>query len=258
MRDALWRPFRRTIQDPKMKTLILLIIIISSSAAYGSQTTEWINQLEHPHWDINQLRLENYKSQYINYDFTNLFMPGSKFLGYIGPTYTRINIDYQAIYKITPDTYHVTGVSMVDRNKRSFSGLIVIKQVRSFKIMHYGCDNEFIDAGFKAQGLLVGEYTFKENPLRRHSGTLKGIMTLYWLIDKNNHIQYDDIDLSFSDNYKNNQYIGTWSEYGTGIKKTCNWGEYRIPFPGDLDYGASAFGVNPKYYNQGWDEFRRN
>jgi len=55
-----------------------------------------------------------------------------------------------------------------------------------------------------------------------------------------------------SDEYRNNQYVGTWIDYETKEEKTCNWGEYRIPFSGDLDYGSAQFAPREKYYNKGW------
>lgn len=240
-----------------MKKIILLLIILFASVAYGNQTDEWINYLENPRWSHDELKSENYKSQYLHYDFTKLLMPRSKFLGYIDPNYKRIKIHFKSISKSKPDTYNVKGTSVTGKNISDFEGQIVIKEIREFQQMHFGCDDEFKNAGFKAQGLLLGEYKFKENPHQKSSGTFEGFMALYWLVDKNNNIQYDDINLSFSDNYTNNQYVGTWNKYGSVIKKNCNWGEYRIPFSGDLDIGAGEFGVDPKYYDQGWEEFKK-
>jgi hypothetical protein len=241
-----------------MKKIIVLLIILSSSAAYGNQTDEWIKYLENPPWSSDELKHKNYKSQYLHYDFSQLLVPRSEFLGYIDPNFKRIKIHFKSISKSKPDTYHVKGTSETGSNICDFEGQIVIKEIREFKELHLGSDDEFKSAGFKAQGLLLGAYNFKENPNQKQSGIFEGIVTLYWLVDNNNRIQYDDIELSFSDNYNNNQYVGTWHKYGSHIKKTCNWGEYRIPFSGDLDIGAGEFGVDPKYYNQGWEEFKKD
>jgi len=241
-----------------MKKLILLLLILFPLTVYGNQIEEWIKQLEHPKWESDELKPQNFKSKYIKYDFSNLLMPRSKFLGYIEPNYKRIKLHFSSIRKIEPDKYNVKGTSIVGKNNCGFEGQIIIKQIRELKRMNLGCDEELRNVGFKAQGLLWGEYEFKENPANKHSGMFKGIMTLYWFLDKKNNIQYDDIELSYSDGYKNNQYIGTWSAYGSHIVKICNWGEYRIPFSGDLDIGAGEFGVDPKYYNQGWEEYKRD
>ncbi len=239
-----------------MKKLLLLLIILFTSTAYASQIDEWITSIEKPRWKSEELKSDNYKLKYIKYDFSPLLMPRSNFLGYIGSNYKRIMIYFKSIKKNGHDTYFVEGTSETNKNICSFEGKIVIEQIREFKTMHFGRDDEFINAGFKAQGILLGKYEFKENPADKQSGIFEGIMTLYWLIDKNNNIQYDDIELSYSDSYKNNQYIGTWKKHGSDIKKMCNWGEYRIPFSSDLDIGAAEFGPDPKYFNQGWEEFK--
>ena len=111
--------------------------------------------------------------------------------------------------------------------------------------------------GIKAQGIAIGRYLFSENPKQSHVGTFEGIMTLWWYIDKDDNIKYYDLN-NHSDRYKNNQYIGTWTEYGKSVSKICNWGEHRIPFSGDLDWGAGEFSVNPKFYEKGWEEINRN
>lgn len=111
------------------------------------------------------------------------------------------------------------------------------------------------DSGLVKQGILIGRYVLKENPKQNHSGVFKGIMTLWWYLDKTGEIKYDAIE-AHSDSYRNNQYVGSWSEYRKSTPKTCNWGEYRIPFSGDLDIGAGEFSANPKYYNKGWNAFK--
>jgi hypothetical protein len=229
--------------------------MLIASVAYGNQTEDWTKQLEHPQWKSSELKDENFKSKYINYNFSKLLIPKSDFLGYIGSNYKRIKIYFQSINKIKPDTYYVKGTSITGGNKCNFEGQILIKQIREYKKMHLGCDDEFKDRGFKAQGLLLGEYKFEENRVQKHSGVFTGIMTFYWFVDKNGNIQYDDIEKDYSDPYNNNQYIGEWREYRSNVIKICNWGEYRIPFSGDLDIGAGEFGVDPKYYKQGWEDF---
>jgi hypothetical protein len=44
-------------------------------------------------------------------------------------------------------------------------------------------------------------------------------------------------------------------EYGNPKLKICNWGEFRIPFSGDLDIGAGEFSPNPKYFSKGWADY---
>ncbi len=121
--------------------------------------------------------------------------------------------------------------------------------------MHYGIDNKYENSGFKSQGILIGSYEFKENPEKNHSGIFNGIITLNWYVDRFGIIHYDRIEW-FSDRYRNNQYVGKWTDYNNGKEKICNWGEYRIPFSGDLDIGAGEFSPNEKYSNMDWGDMK--
>ena len=118
-----------------------------------------------------------------------------------------------------------------------------------------GVDNRLANAGFKAEGILIGDYEFKEDSMQKHSGVFQGIMMLYWYVVKPGIIHFDDIEMHVSDGYCNNQHCGTWTAYGESIPKVCNWGMYRIPFSGDLDIGAGEFSPNSKYYSNGWKDF---
>ena len=100
----------------------------------------------------------------------------------------------------------------------------------------------------------MAHYEFAEDPAQPHGGTFKGIVTLYWYVNKDGQLKYDDI-MEYSDGYSNNQYVGNWTSYVTGKQKVANWGEYRIPFSGDLDYGAGEFGPNPRYKDKGWADY---
>ena len=119
--------------------------------------------------------------------------------------------------------------------------------------MHFGVDNKFENTGIQSQGIAFGRYSFKENPDQNHVGIFEGNMALWWYVDKDGKVRFDDIR-KHSDFYKNNQYCGIWTEYGKSKSKPCNWGEYRIPFSRDLDIGAGEFSANPKYFEKGWEE----
>jgi len=238
-----------------MKSTFYLLLIIYSIQIYGQQKKEWLDKLENPEFSRYELQKENVKSKYIKYDFSTLIIPKGDFLGYIGSNYKRIKIYYSTITKDqnSDDIYNIKGLSLVGNNKCDFSGTIKVDQIREYKQMHYGVDNHLMDAGIKAQGVLIGSYIFKENPDQNHSGTFEGLITLYWYLDKYDIVHYDRIQ-SHSDSYRNNQYVGTWTEYNKQNSKVCNWGERRIPFSGDLDIGAGDFYANPKYKNQGWSD----
>ncbi len=242
-----------------MKIILLIILIFYACDLSAQQTVEWINKLENPEYESKKLNDENVKDKYINYDFSTLLIPKRDFFGYIGSKYRRIKIYYNSISKDQnkDDIYIIKGISLVGDNKCNFAGTIIIDQIREYKNMHFGVDNHLIDTGIKAQGVLIGSYLFRELAEQNHSGVFEGMVTLLWYLDKYNIIHYDQIE-SYSDSYANNQHVGSWTEYGKQNSKTCNWGEYRIPFSGDLDIGAGEFYANPKYKDQGWSDLIDN
>jgi hypothetical protein len=240
-----------------MKIKVFTILIFLSTSIFGQQTEEWMKMLENPKYDSYELEKENLKNDFLKYDFSTLMVPRQEFLGYIGSDYRRIKIFFSSVVKDSSneDTYEIKGISLVGNNKCDFSGTIKISQVRTYKIMHFGLDNKYENRGLKSQGVLIGDYEFEENPNQNHSGIFKGVMTLNWYLDKFEILHYDNIEC-YSDNYKNNQYIGTWSEYNSNSYKICNWGEMRIPFSGDLDIGAAEFSPNSKYFDKGWEDLK--
>lgn len=242
-----------------MTHFILLFFIISIAEAFGQQTTEWLKKLENPELASCELKEENVLSDYLKHDFSDLLMPKRQVLGYIGANYRRIEVTFSAVTKSATLTnvYHVFGSTTVSNNKCDFEGTITVEQIREFKQLHYGVDDMYKDQGIKSQGILVGRYRLTENPGQNHVGIFQGVMTLWWYLDKNDRVQYDNLE-SHSDRFRNNQYVGTWTEYGKQEGKPCNWGEYGIPFSNDLDIGAGEFSVNPKYYDVGWNEFRQD
>ena len=219
----------------------------------SGQPEQWLAALENrPH--KNLLRPENLRQQYLSYDLSPLFTPRTKFLGYIGSNYKKLQMTFQSVVRDStrPDTYLVIGYSKVGSRTNTFEGSIRLTQVREYAVLHYGIDDEYKDAGIRSEGVAVGAFTFKEQPKQPHSGEFDGMVVAFWLIDKDGQLRYDDIEAHYSDSYKNNQYIGRWLPYGSSSPKTANWGERRIPFSGDLDIGAAEFHPNPKYAGQGW------
>jgi hypothetical protein len=240
-----------------MKVKMSILMLFFSIAVIGQQTKEWINMLENPKYDIYDLVQKNQRDDFAKYDFSTLLVPRQEFLGYIGSDYCRLKIFFTSVTKDSTDPliYRIKGISVVKNNKCDFAGNIIVKQIRKYKSMHFGVDDEYKNRGLVSQGIFIGEYKFEEDVQQNHSGIFQGIMTLNWYLDKFGIIHYDNIQW-YSDNYKNNQYIGTWIQYSSTINKVCNWGEYRIPFSGDLDIGAGEFSPNPKYFNEGWEDLK--
>lgn len=235
---------------------LFLVSSLLSSSLYADQVDDWIENIEYPDYEIFQLKQGDAKDKYKHYDFSSLMIPRTDFLGYIEPNYRRLKITLTSVTKDPKATerYNVRGYSVVKGNKCDFSGEVAVYQVREYEKLHLGIDDEYKDAGIKAQGVMLGKYTFNENSTQKYSGSFQGLMTLYWYVDSNDQLVYDNIR-DYADNYRNNQYVGTWTRYGSSKSKTANWGEYRIPFSKYLDIGAGEFSVNPVYENQGWSDY---
>lgn len=234
---------------------LALVICLVASAVRADQTASWLADLDHPRHESLQLKQENLVGAYQSHDLSNLLTPRTEFLGYIGDNYQRLSVTITSIKRSNaPNSYLVSGTTRVKDNVNTFEGTIAITQIRQYARMHYGVDDEFKDAGFRAQGVAIGSYTFNETQSQPHSGVFQGVVTAYWLVDKEGGLKYDDIEASFSDSYQNNQYVGTWRPHSSKATKVANWGEHRIPFSGDLDIGAAEFGANPKYARQGWKD----
>jgi hypothetical protein len=243
---------------PNMRYTILILAFVIATNLASCQTisysSEWIRQLENPENEFYKLKASNFINKYSKYDFAPLIKPQTEFLGYIGSDYRRIHMKFSAVERVSnSQAYSITGTSLVMTNKCDFTGTITIKQIREFEKFHFGVDEMYRDSGMLAQGLIIGDYSLKENRDQLHSGEFIGIMSLMWFIDKYGNIHYDNIE-TYSDSYRNNQYVGIWKDYSTKKEKTCNWGEYRIPFSGDLDIGAGEFSPNEKYYDKGWKQ----
>ena len=232
---------------------LTLVFIIFSVTAYSQQSERWIDEIEHPKSARHQLSSTDFKAKYLNHDFSQLLIPKSEFLGFIGNDFKRIQIEFKQIKKSMDSSsiYILNGNSTVGNNTCDFNGLIRIKKIKEFKNLHLGVDEIYADSGIVSQGIVFAEYEIKESKDQKYSGAFKGVMTLWFYIDSLGNIRYDNIE-NHSDSYKNNQYVGVWNQYNSDKTKTCNWGEYRIPYSGDLDIGAGEFSVNPKYLLNGW------
>jgi len=236
------------------KILLLLLFIPIGLFAQNPNTSE--EELLNIEYAPTKLKPENFKEKYLHYDFSNLILPKTDFLGYIGSKYRRIKIKYKTVKKnsVEKDKYDIIGYSIVGSNKCDFKGYIRIEKIKELNTLKYGADDMYKDSSMKAQGILIGRYLFEENKSQNHVGVFKGIYLLYWYIDRKGKLRFDDIE-NYSDSYSNNEYTGTWTEYGKSESKICNWGEYRIPNSKDLDIGAGEFSPDPKYKEYGWEDY---
>ncbi|QQS40592.1 MAG: hypothetical protein IPM63_14650 [Acidobacteriota bacterium] len=244
----------------KIKKLTLTVLLVSAilvSGAAAQQTKEWLKALENPTDASERLKPENFLDKYKRHDLSLLLAPHSEFLGFIEPDYQRLYIFYTSISKdaADPALYEVEGFSVAKDNKCRFEGTIKIVQMREYVKPEYGLDDEYKDAGIKARGIAIGEYRFVEEKSQKHSGVFEGVVTMNWYLDRNGILRYDRI-LFFADGYSNNQYVGTWTAHGAAKGKVANWGEWRIPYSGDLDIGAGEFSPNEKYLKNGWKDMQ--
>jgi len=238
-----------------MKRILLLLIIPIGLFAQSPNPPE--EKLLNIEFASTRLKPENLKDKYVNYDFSSLIFPKTKFLGYIGSQYRRIHIEYQSVKKnpIKSDEYKIEGYTIVGANKCDFKGYIRIEKIKELISFKYGVDDIYKDSLMQAQGVLLGRYYFEENENQNYVGVFKGIYKLYWYVDKSGSLRFDNIE-NYSDSYLNNQYTGTWTEYGKSKSKICNWGEYRIPNSRELDGGAGEFYPKSKYIEFGWQDYK--
>jgi len=184
------------------------------------------------------------------YDFSNILNTWhhNHALGYIGTHYQKFDIRFISIIKDsdTPLTYYVYGKSRVKNNIVDFQGTIKLISAKKYKEQYF---NDSI------MGSTLGKYVFYENPNQNHVGKFKGYFTSYWLLDKvKKSLSFDDTSAG-ADGFCNNQFVGTWTPYGANSFKTCNWGEWRIPYSDELDNGAGIFSPVSKFDKHGWKDY---
>ncbi|WP_225875156.1 hypothetical protein [Flavobacterium bernardetii] len=198
----------------------------------------------------------NEVENFSKYDFSELWLQTDNNLvyGILGDDFQRIQIKLISISKNinNQNEYFVYGKSKVKENICEFVGKITILKIQESKREHFGVDDEFKNSGIKTQGLLTAKYEFFENKLQSHSGYFTGSLETKWFLDKDDKIQYDNINIH-SDGYFNNAFVGSWKMYHSIIEKKCHWGDYRVPsVECGFDIGAAEFNIAEKYHKKGW------
>jgi hypothetical protein len=202
--------------------------------------------------------------QLTHLDFSSLWTTyDEKILGFIGDDYQRLRIKYLAVIKNAenPGKYYVYGKRMVKSDICPFMGEIELIHIRMFseseRAAEYDSwiarDREYAIYRFsRPEYSLFAEYRFFEDPDREGTGFFEGILRSDFFVDSG-RVFYDSLDLE-SDGYRNNQYVGTWTSYADGALEKSNWGEWRIPHPGDLgsENEGSDFWPKRTYWDRGW------
>ena len=202
------------------------------------------------------LKENNEIDKFAKHDFSSIWIKtDNEFVyGIIGQEYQRILIKLVKIVRNlnNQNEYLVYGKSYVKGNICNFVGKITIIKNQTLISQKLGVDDEYKNAEIKDQGLLTAKYEFFENKNKIHSGQFQGTLQTEWYLDKNNIINYNDIDLN-SDGYFNNAFVGIWKKYNSNIEKICNWGDYRVPNSNcDFDIGAGELSIAEKYIKNGW------
>lgn len=210
----------------------------------------------------NTISFENQINAFEKYDFSSVWLASDEEIvyGILGDDYQRIQIKFVSIKKNPsfPTHYIVVGKSNVTGNIGDFSGEIILDTIQQIVSENWGVDDEFKNQGITFQGLLTGNYYFKETTNSPHAGSFEGTVKSLFLIDKDNQVQYNAIDM-ISDGYFNNAFVGTWKLYGADKSEICNWGDYRVPHSKcDFDIGAGEFSVADAYLKNGWENLRNN
>lgn len=176
--------------------------------------------------------------------------------GFIGNDYQRLRMKLLTIRPDAqkPGRYVVTGKSKVRTTIAPFQGIFTVVHVRENKRLPRTLDDVPSDA-MKA-GIVLAEYELREPEGQPNNGVFRGILYAQWYQDKAGKLRYNDLE-SFADGYANNQFVGTWQSYKTGLIKRCNWGNNRIPNSGEFDQGAGEFSPADSYLKNGWQSYRK-
>ena len=228
------------------------------------ESIRWLEEnLKATNVDQNELTTD-----LVKYNFSSIWMSNQETnIGFIGDNYQRFYVHFQEVVKndTMPAFYLVKGKSKASNNVCNFEGEILILHIREInkkereemlKAAKEHNDPDLINRAKYEQFIILAEYEFYENQNQKWSGIFKGILKSYFYVN-NGSIFYDDLDRGYSDSFANNLFVGIWKGYKTDAVKSCNWGNFRIPFSGDLDIGAGFFSPNEKYLRNGWGNYYR-
>lgn len=238
------------------QTFFILTVFLLSTCAFAQNTKINLVEFYSPLISEKSLRKNNYLNKYAGKDFSAVwnYHKNNEYLGFIGDDYHRIRIKILSTVKDEEklQTYTVKGKSAIGSQIKPFEGTFTVRQIKLLTDLHWGVDDEYKNKGIKAQGVLIGEYKLYEDRKLENSGFFEGVLSALWYMTETGEIKFDNIQFE-ADPYRNNQFVGTWTNYNETKKMKSNWGDYRIPDSGDLDIGAGEFSPNKKYLKNGWN-----
>lgn len=248
-----------------MRAIVIFVLLTSSMVIWAQNFSSSSIQFK-KEWLCDKENVSICLSEINEFDLSEVWLTKqSSVLGFIGENYQRFYIRFISITKdpTNSNTYLVYGKTRVKQNICDFNGKIEIIDAKTYnqtyrkKLLKAALDmgdEEAANRHSKLTGFVIAEYSFFENPRQSGSGFLTGVIKsdLYFL---NKDIFFNDLELSISDNYRNNLHVGSWESYKSNTIKNCNWGCFRIPGSGDLDVGTGLFSPNMKYLENGWKTY---
>ncbi|WP_151088068.1 hypothetical protein [Hymenobacter baengnokdamensis] len=211
---------------------------------------------QHNRLAASNLKRDNKLNQYTKYDFSSLWLktPNAAVVGFIGPACQRLRVKILTVQQdaANPARYQLMGKTKVTGRVSTFSGVLVIRQIRELRQLATRVDETVSPA--RQEGILLADYELRENAAQSKSGIFRGVVETDWFVDKWGRLKYDDIRTT--DRFCNNQFLGSWTSYTSGKALRCNWGDYRIPNSGDFDIGVGEFSPADKYLAAGWLDMR--
>jgi len=200
-----------------------------------------------------------------HYDFSKIWLHNDGVrVGFIGKSYQKFDIHFDSIIKMDDKNYQVYGRTKVKDNICDFQGYFQITDIilylneekqKLFEMAKEQGDKAAMNRFKTEKHVVIFQYRLSEDRSQYGSGLFKGIGVSYFEENERAVSYYDN---RLSDSYKNNQFVGIWESYKTGAIKICHWGDYRISLSGDLDIGAGEFSPNPKYKDNGWEDYNPN
>lgn len=238
-----------------LASILVIFLFAFNIYAQADDRAAWLSSI----LDNSELSSVEQRTWVIKYNFGPLWTQtdNSSVFGIIGDNYQRLRMKILSATKQPrrPDTYTVTGKSMVKDVVRSFNGTMKLTNARVLKNARLGVDEDYRRQGIKEHGVVVGEYHFSEDRKETNTGSFDGVFATYWYVDRNGRLEYDDVMMD-ADGYSNNQFVGTWTSFRNRASKIANWGDHRIPLSGELDIGAGEFSPDDKYLPSGWQSYR--
>ncbi|MBS9766599.1 MAG: hypothetical protein KGV44_03535 [Flavobacteriaceae bacterium] len=239
-----------------MKKLAIFIVLVAN-ISLAQTRVDFIKDFTR-----GELENVNYLNDFNQYDFSTIWTHTEEPLifGIIGENHQRIRMKFISV-KRNPknkNEYFVYGKSKVKDHISEFKGTITLRKVLKLKKLSCGVD-EMYKGEVKYEGVLIGDYVFKENKSEKGSGVFKGTIYSKWCIfnTSENQVDYDAMN-NHSDSFENNSFIGVWQSFKTGKEKICNWGDYRVPMANDdFDNGVGDFNPSDKYLKFGWESYRK-